>query len=186
MRLSERGSFMHARLIHSSIHSFIQAPHPTSFLPSCLQSGSPGAPVRRSVDTFQGNETWAPWRSFSPHFYSVLFFLKSSSWKYLANTGEEKKKKKTLRKEKQAVLEPPTPHLLWYYLLLLSARWYDFCSSVCCSSELLLCFSCGSAVRSNRGGAAGVTDSPPCASNHPFGSLLMARQFSVPFHFLSN
>lgn len=44
-----------------------------------------------TVDKFQGNRTQAPWRAFLPHFYSLLFFLKSSSWKYLANTGEKKK-----------------------------------------------------------------------------------------------
>lgn len=84
-----------------------------------------------------------PEEPFCLTFYSAPLFLKSSSWKYLANTGE-KEKKKTLRKEKQqVVLEPPTSHLLWYYLLLLSThyvRWYDFYSSVWSSLWLLFFF----------------------------------------------
>ena len=77
----ERAWPVHAREAHSLIQSFLHS----HFISTTLFA------VRRSVDTFQGNGTRAPQRGFSPHFYSLLFFLKSSSWKYLAKTGEKKK-----------------------------------------------------------------------------------------------
>lgn len=98
-------------------------------------------------------------------------------------------KKKTLREEKQqVVLEPPTPHLLWYYLLLLSTdyvRWYDFYSLVWWSLWLLLLVFCclwSTVIWDSEGGK----NPPPCASNRPFSTLLMACQFPLPFYFLSN
>lgn len=57
-------------------------------IPSYLDSGFQVS-QSKTMDLFQGNRTQAPWRAFFPHFYSLLFFLKSSSWKYLANTCEK-------------------------------------------------------------------------------------------------